>query len=187
VAGQAHIILAADVITRIGPDFAGLRVADLAVWVAADRMRDLRRRSIRIGSRRNGRRKDFGETDRVQTSVAPLLSVASAVRAERSIVFSAGIVRVVALLARCIESRAVLREPCRGAMRLGLFRLDHRNDRRRAARCSDFGQCMTDIALEANGVFVICREMLAVMAAEATWRILVTDIVRVSRPRKVLR
>ncbi len=125
MAGQAHIVLPADMIARIGSNSARLRMTDLAVWVAANWMRDLRRRSIRIGPRRDRRREDFGETDRVQAGVSPILSVAGTVRAERSIVFAASSVGIVALLARRVKGGAVLREPGRGAMRLGLFRLDH--------------------------------------------------------------
>lgn len=167
MASQAHIIFATDVIAGIGSDLAPLRVANLAVGTAADWVWDFLGWSVGIGSRWNRRRKDFCQAQRVQTCIAPFLAVAGAVGAEGRIVSSAGVVGIVALLARHVEGGAMLREPGCRAMRLGLFGLDHRDDWSRSPRGTDLGQGVANIAFEANRVFVVRREMLAVVAAEA--------------------
>ncbi len=111
VARQANVIPAPDVVGWIGLDFASLRVTELAVWRPPDGMRNLFRRHIRIWIRRDGRREDLGETDRIQSCKAPIGAVAGAVGAERRIIFAAGVVGVVACLAGRVKRGAVLGEP----------------------------------------------------------------------------
>ncbi len=77
-------------------------------------------------------------------------------------------------------------EPSRFTMRIGFVGADDGDRRSGTSAVNDFGQRVADIAFKSYSPFVILRKVFAVMTAETTGRIFVTDIIGVRCPRQIL-
>ena len=99
VARETHFVLAPRVIRRHRSRFIRA-VTHLAIRRAANRMRHIFRRHIRVAAAHRRNRENFCQRGRVQSDIFPRLTVTRAIRTERRIIFAARIVRIVTRLAR---------------------------------------------------------------------------------------
>lgn len=83
-------------------------VTNLTIWIAADGMRNLGGRRVRVGWRFDRRLQNLGERGRVESGKFPFRAVTRAVGTERSIVAAACVARIVALLACRVKLGAML-------------------------------------------------------------------------------
>jgi hypothetical protein len=112
--------------------------------------------------------------------------MAGAVRAERSIILTAGIVGVVAGLASCIEHTAMFEQPRGCFVRIWFVHGLNRNGGYGGAGRGNFGQSVAHVALKTDRLLVVLCQMLAIVATETAGPILVPDVIRMSGPRQIL-
>lgn len=110
-------------------------------------MRNLRNWRVGIGRGAHRWFGNRGKFRRIQSNEFPLRAMTRAIRTKRGIVRAAGIARIVALLARCIEHVAMFVEPRRRFVRRRLVRSRERNDWRGTACGGHFGNCVAEVAL----------------------------------------
>lgn len=182
---QAEVIRAPLMVRRHGQDVGVDAVTNLAIGIAADGMRHLRRRRVRVGWRSYGRLNDLGERRRIETGKGPFGSVARAVGAKRGIVTAARVARIMTFLTRRVEFGAMLNEPCGCLVRFGFIHAFERNHARLSC-CGDNGNRMADVTFEPHGLGAVLSEMFAVVTAKTAGPIFMSDVVRMRCPIQTL-